>query len=194
MKQLAMRSGLYTAIKAFPIYKGQITKADKVNGYEFDFSAPDEGQPIGYYAFYTLANGYKEEVYWTREKVVAHRAKYSKARNSPWDTEFDAMACKTVLKQVLKDAPMSIEMQRAVIMDGATVVESEDGDMIPSYEHPISDEVIVGPDWAGISDRLEAIATKLKPTDYQNGLAIIGDKDEAALPVLMKTIEAAEKA
>jgi recombination protein RecT len=47
----------------------------------------------------------------------AHRKKYSKAGNSPWDTNFDEMAKKTVLKKALKYAPISAELMRQLAND-----------------------------------------------------------------------------
>ena len=56
----------------------------------------------------------------SKEDVIAHKNKYSKAAGSsfsPWNTNFDAMAKKTVLKQSLKYAPIKTEFVRAVSQD-----------------------------------------------------------------------------
>lgn len=106
----------------------------------------------------------------------------------------DALVCAALGIRNLKD----ITLDHLENLSGWKVAATEgDGGSLKDRLIQILKEAAGGEestDWAGIADRLEAIATKIKPTDYQNGLAIIADKDEAAVPVLLKTIEAAEKA
>ena len=56
----------------------------------------------------------------TKEEAEAHGKRFSKTyNNGPWKTDFDAMATKTVIRQLLsKYGMMSIEIQRAVAQDG----------------------------------------------------------------------------
>ena len=66
-------------------------------------------------------------IFWKKEKVIAHAQKYSKTYDkqigdfkpgTPWKTEFDAMAQKTLIKELLsKYAPLSIELQEAIMAD-----------------------------------------------------------------------------
>lgn len=131
---LATRSGQYKSIYAHEVY---------IND-EFEYryglfkdlihvpSQEPEGNPIGYYAVYHLKNGGYDFVYWTRERVDKHAKEFSQAVQkgwtSPWITNYDAMAKKTVLKEVLKYAPKSIEMNKAVEND-STIKEEIDKDM-----------------------------------------------------------------
>jgi recombination protein RecT len=68
-----------------------------------------------------LLNGFSKAVYWTKEQVVEHAKRFSKAYNSgysPWKTDFDAMALKTVLRNLItKWGIMSVEMVQAVDRD-----------------------------------------------------------------------------
>ncbi|EPZ54740.1 recombinase, phage RecT family protein [[Clostridium] sordellii ATCC 9714] len=65
----------------------------------------------------------------TKDEIIAHAKSKSKTfNNGPWQTDFDTMAKKTVIKQLLKYAPLSIEMQRAVSSD-ETVKSKIDEDM-----------------------------------------------------------------
>ena len=65
-----------------------------------------------------------------------HAKKYSKAYNyesSPWKTNFEEMCKKTVLKRVLKYAPMKSDFMRGIVQDGTIKTEiSEDMYSVPS--------------------------------------------------------------
>ncbi len=87
------------------------------------------GETIGYYAVYHLDTGGHSFVFMTKDEITEHAMKFSKTfKFGPWQTDFDAMAKKTVIKQLLKYAPLSIEMQRAVTGD-ETVKSKIDEDM-----------------------------------------------------------------
>ena len=116
---LAHRSGEFTNIYAEVVYEND----------EFDYELGleprlihkptliDRGKPIYYYAVYKLKNGGFGFKIMSKEDIEDFRKKYSKAKNSPWVTNFDEMAKKTVLKQVLKYAPIKVEFARDVAQD-----------------------------------------------------------------------------
>lgn len=81
-------------------------------------AASNRGKAIWYYAIYHLKNdGFAFEVM-SREDVEQHARKYSKSFGAgPWQTEFDEMAKKTVLKRVLKYAPIKTDFVRGVVAD-----------------------------------------------------------------------------
>lgn len=89
----------------------------------------DRGAVIAYYAtFHTKDGGYGFKVMSIND-LNKHRDKYSKAKDGPWDKNFDAMAKKTCIKQALKFAPKSTDMQRALSYDEAVRnVNTEDID------------------------------------------------------------------
>jgi len=79
---------------------------------------------------FEYVNGFKKAIYWSREKMEAHAMRYSPlfkkdrqsgGQSSFWSKDFDSMAIKTMLRQLIsKWGVMSIEMQQAYIADGKT--------------------------------------------------------------------------
>ena len=131
---LAQRSGQYRKIHVTDIREGELKSYDPIEDtYEFDpvtdISKRLELPVIGYYAYYELLNGYKEKLFWSKEKMEAHAKKYSASyRNgwssSIWKTDFDKMAYKTMLRQLISKAPMSVEMTMAYTADQAVLDEN----------------------------------------------------------------------
>jgi recombination protein RecT len=127
--QLAQRTGQYQTISASEVKEGQIVSFDPLKGIEFDWTKTD-GEVIGYVAYFKLVNGFEKYLYMSIKELEAHGSKYSKTyRNGPWKTEFDAMAKKTVLKQLIsKFGIMSVEMQDAVVKDQQIIDKEGNGE------------------------------------------------------------------
>lgn len=127
--QLCQRSGQFRTISATPIYEGQLVEEDPLMGFQFDWKAKESDRVIGYASYFELLNGFRKTFYMTREDVEAHARAFSKNYSKPssiWKQDFDSMAIKTVLKLLLsKFAPMSVEMQRAVISDQAEIKDAD---------------------------------------------------------------------
>lgn len=124
--QLCQRSGQFKKILAAPVHEGEYVSGDEFDEeYVFDKRQKKSDKVIGYMAKFELLNGFTKVAYWDIDKVKAHATKFSQAFragfNSPWKSDFDAMAQKTVLKSILKFAPKSIEMQNAVTFDQAVI-------------------------------------------------------------------------
>lgn len=78
----------------------------------------NRGEVIGYYAVFKLINGGEGFAYMTKQEILNHARKFSKTFNDgPWQSDFDSMAKKTVLKQLLKYAPLSTELQEGTSID-----------------------------------------------------------------------------
>ena len=131
---LAYRSGEIASIQAQTVYEndefhyayGLEPKLEHIP------SMGDRGEPIAYYAvFKTKDGGYGFEVM-SKADIAAHAQRYSKAysySSSPWKTNFDEMAKKTVLKRVLKYAPLRTDFQRQLTAD-ETIKTEINSDML----------------------------------------------------------------
>lgn len=118
--ELAHRSGQVKSIDAQVVYQNDFFE------YELGLESKlihkpkmdgDRGPAVAYYAVYrTKDDGYGFAVM-SKADVEEHRKRFSKAGNSPWDSNFDEMAKKTVLKKALKYAPLSIDLQRDLAAD-----------------------------------------------------------------------------
>lgn len=131
--QLAQRSGRFQTISATPIYEGQLIESNPLLGFRFDFTQRKSDAIIGYAAYFRLLNGFEKTLFMTVAELQKHGGKYSqtfKRGFGLWKDDFDAMAIKTVIKLLLsKFAPLSIEMQTAVVTDQTIVNDSETTDV-----------------------------------------------------------------
>ncbi|HHJ5533878.1 TPA: recombinase RecT, partial [Streptococcus pyogenes] len=105
-----------------------------------DFSKPQD-EIVGYFAAFKLFNGFEKVSFWTVEKVTAHGKKFSKSfASGPWKTDFDAMAQKTILKDILsKYGPLSVEMQKAIDEDNQDSTISTPKDITPQETNSLDD-------------------------------------------------------
>ena len=158
--QLAIRSGYYKKLNVLAIKQGELIRFDpleeeiEVNLVENDTER--EALPtIGYYAMFEYQNGFKKAMYWSREKMMAHADKYSMAfsakafeklqageipekdlwkYSSFWYKDFDGMAYKTMLRQLIsKWGIMSIDLQKAMDGDMGTINEDGSVDYVDNY-------------------------------------------------------------
>lgn len=159
--QLAIRSGYYKKLNVLPIKEGELIRYDPLNEeIEVELIEDDvireESVTIGYYAMFEYENGFKKTMYWSKKKMLAHAEKYSFAfkRNgggnslemleqgkipekemwkysSFWFKDFDGMALKTMIRQLIsKWGIMSIELQTAIDKDMAVIHDDGSTDYI----------------------------------------------------------------
>ena len=147
--QLAMRTGQYKTINASVVREGEIEDIDFITG-EIIRGKRVSDQVIGYIAYFKLVNGFEKTLYMTKEEMQAHAAQFSQAyaadkrygkSRSVWTSNFDAMALKTVLKQLIsKYGIMSIDMQggeamaQALTSDGAVIREDGTADYVDNNQ------------------------------------------------------------
>lgn len=135
-RQLAIRSGQYRKIVSSSIKEGELKSYNPITEtYEFnpvvDIEEREKLPTIGYYCSFELINGFTKELYWPKEKMLAHADKYSSAfslnatngrypkvsyadyvagnypskdewlYSSYWYKDFDGMAEKTMIRQLI---------------------------------------------------------------------------------------------
>lgn len=86
----------------------------------------DRGELVLFYALFKLSNGgYGFEVM-SKQDIDVYAKKYSKAVSSdysPWKTDYESMAKKTVIKRVLKYAPIRADFLKALSTDESIKTE-----------------------------------------------------------------------
>lgn len=128
MIDLAYRNEHMQSIEAHTVYDNDIFEYELgLNPRLVHIPTMDTpGEPIAFYGIFRLDNGgFRFEVM-NKNAIDAYAARYSKAydsASSPWKNNYESMACKTVLKQLLKYSPMKSEFQKAVSMDESIKTE-----------------------------------------------------------------------
>lgn len=121
---LAYRSGEVEVIQAHIVYAN--------DEFECEFgldpklshkpASSNRGEPVKVYAMFKTKNGGFGFDVMSMDDVKTHAAKYSQAYKSdysPWKTNFEEMAKKTVLKRVLKYAPLKSDFVREAAQDNS---------------------------------------------------------------------------
>ena len=150
--QLALRSGYYKHLNVIAVKAGELVHFDPLTeevevNLNPDELARENSATVGYLAMFEYLNGFRKTIYWSREKMENHALRYSKGYAAKkgytfWEKDIDAMAFKTMLRQLVsKWGVMSIDLQTAFEADA---VAAEDGDYIqtPPTElpEPVQDE------------------------------------------------------
>lgn len=137
-KQLALRSGQFKTMNATDVREGEIKKRDRKTGkielvWIEDEEIRNATKIVGYLSHFELLNGFEQTWYMTVKDLENHGLKYSqtfKKGMGLWKEDFNSMCLKTVTKLNLsKNAPLSIDIQRAITFDQAIVNDSDTGDV-----------------------------------------------------------------
>jgi len=142
---LAYRSGEVELVQAQCVYENDTFECEYGIEPKLKHIPADKnrGELVKVYAmFRTKSGGYGFEVM-SVDDIRQHASKYSKAygsQYSPWKTSFEEMAKKTVLKRVLKYAPLKSDFVRAIVQDSMIKNEiSEDMYSVPAEQADIID-------------------------------------------------------
>lgn len=172
--QLAIRSGQYKKLNVLAIKKGELVSYNPLDEeikvkLIADELTREAAETIGYYAMFEYVNGFKKALYWSKEKMEAHALRYSMGYRAKkgytfWEKDFDGMAYKTMLRQLIsKWGIMSIEMRQAFEGDDAVIgadgaPEYVCGDDPAPAEPEAAPDIIVDEDTGEVIEAFEEIS------------------------------------
>jgi recombination protein RecT len=116
---LARRSGQLKSIVARPVHENDVFEY-QYGTEEFLRHVPakgDRGQVTDYYGVAILHDGGQVIHVMSPSDVEAFRKRSKAGGSGPWQTDYDAMACKTVIRRMTPWLPMSTEAAQAVESD-----------------------------------------------------------------------------
>lgn len=182
--QLALRSGQYRKLNVLPIKAGELIRYDPLEeAIEVKLIENEEErantETIGYYAFFEYLNGFRKTLYWSRAKMESHAKLYSKGYAKDlekgtsytfWSKDFDAMACKTMLRQLIsKWGVTSVDLQSAMetALNADTKALSDDNTLIDTSSTP---ELTSAPGTAQLTQNTaqDVPEQTQAPADFQN--------------------------
>lgn len=147
--QLAIRSGQYKKLNVLAIKKGELIRFDPLNE-EIevklieDEEQREQEETVGYYAMFEYTNGFRKAIYWSKKKMTEHAKKYSPGYKRDlekgtswtfWSKDFDGMAYKTMLRQLIsKWGIMSIDLMTAIDSDMSVINEDGTYDYVESED------------------------------------------------------------
>jgi recombination protein RecT len=187
--QLAQRSGQFKTISESPIYEGQLVEENPLTGFRFDFTKKTSDKIIGYAAYMELLNGFTKTWYARVEDIDAHGKRYSqnykKWGTGLWKDNFDAMARKTGLKLMLsKYAPLSIEMQKAIVTDQAVIndVAAEDVTYVDNTAELAEGEQQDAETTEAVNAAMDSLETVKANTKIRNQIRALEKKQDGMEP------------
>lgn len=186
---LGIRGGTVRQVQAEIVHENDIFSYRKElseNGMKtfmpHEFNLDDPGAAKGYYCVITFPDlSMEPKVHYMSKAQVEKIGKRSRAWNSgPWQTDFDAMALKTVVKQAFKMVPLSSALAKAIELDNTIETDAT----VPDIDMATG-EVEVQPKRTGrtaaIQNALKAEADKIAEPDTQD-VEPIPDADEVLIP------------
>ena len=164
--KLAWNSGLIVSIDYDKICENDTYEYSKGDGGKFVHTPSlggDRGKIIAYYAYAVMKGGGKAVHLMTMKEVQDHGKRFSKAFNaksSPWVTDFDSMAYKTVLIQ-LADKKLPKATQSEAMMRLAQAVQKDSTtNYIPEEKMGVNidmDEIVDDTDYEEVEDKKEFV-------------------------------------
>ena len=134
MIDLARRSGHIESIYAHPVYDQD--DFDYEYGLEPKLrhkpAMGDRGEFIGAYGVAKFKDGGYHFEFMPKSEIDKRRKRSKASGNGPWVTDYEEMACKTVIRHMFKYLPISIEIMKQVEYTDETVKHEITPDMTES--------------------------------------------------------------
>lgn len=180
--QLALRSGAYADLDVIEIHEGEYKGKNQHTGKpQFCFVEDDDEREklpvIGYMAYFEYLNGFRKVIYWSKSKMMSHADQYSPAYSASahqkilageiadkdmwkyssfWYKDFDGMAKKTLLRQLIsKWGIMSTEMQQAFTNDGSMAEVVNGNEIVTTPEMKLPPPVNTEPEATEVVEQVD---------------------------------------
>lgn len=147
MIDLARRSGQIKSLEAHLVYEGDDFECELGLSSDLkhrpDWSNPnrtDDSKITFAYAVAHLADGGREFEVISRAEIEATKKRSRGQKSGPWQTDFGAMARKTVVRRLFKWLPLSVEIQQAVVNDEAPETSRRQETPIDHLLEPSNDD------------------------------------------------------
>ena len=144
--KLVQNTGLVSHIGGSVVYEGHQAKYNslfdelKIGNEDYDPEIDSNATKVGYIAYYTdVKTGERVVKYWSMQRVLKHASEFSESfkgldykdkwgntPKTPWYSNFDAMAIKTVMKDLLKFAPKTSKIAEALAADDREEMKTVD--------------------------------------------------------------------
>ncbi|MCT8389557.1 recombinase [Leuconostoc holzapfelii] len=144
--KLVQNTGLVSHIGGSVVYEGHQAKYNslfdelKIGNEDYDPEIDSNATKVGYVAYYTdVKTGERVVKYWSMQRVLKHASEFSESfkgldykdkwgntPKTPWYSNFDAMAIKTVMKDLLKFAPKTSKIAEALAADDREEMKTVD--------------------------------------------------------------------
>lgn len=192
--KLVQNTGLVSHIGGSVVYEGHQAKYNslfdelKIGNEDYDPEIDSNATKVGYIAYYTdVKTGERVVKYWSMQRVLKHASEFSESfkgldykdkwgntPKTPWYSNFDAMAIKTVMKDLLKFAPKTSKIAETLAADDRE--EMKTVDVTPHEER--ASEIIDAP-----AEDVATVAETQKVDDVPNPFAenVSDQKDEQSL-------------
>lgn len=139
--QLAERTGKFKTINVVDVRKGELKSQNRLTDEcEFVWVQDDDERDalpiVGFAAYFELLNGFSKTRYRSVKQLQKHAKKYSKTydrQDGKWNTDFEAMCAKTVIKELLgKWAPLETSSTLGLAIKADQAVSMREGE----YDYP----------------------------------------------------------
>mgnify|MGYP000909827057 CR=1 FL=1 len=166
MIDLARRSGHIESIYAHPVYDQD----------DFDYeygldpklrhkpAIGDRGQFIGAYGVAKFKDGGYHFEFMPKAEIDKRRGRSKASGNGPWVTDYEEMACKTVIRHMFKYLPISIEIMKQVEHTDETV------------KHEIMPDMTESPDVIDVDIETGEVLEQVETTEDPENIEIPWDK------------------
>ena len=141
MMKLAWNSGLLNSLDFDKVCENDHFVYKKGKGIDFEHSPnlrKPRGDTFAYYAIAELKNGGYALHVMSKDEIMKHAQQFSRAfkqKHSPWQTDFDAMAYKTVIRQLCDKKLPKATTEQSVLLNEATHEAAHIDDFVEEDYH-----------------------------------------------------------